>query len=94
MALHSEDTARGVTKVHLLTVYCRVTQFSRVFRCYQFLVILPVLFHAFMNIDICASKITFRSSHRGAAEMNPSRNHEVADSIPGFALWIKNLVLL
>ena len=30
-----------------------------------------------------------RSSHCGAAEMNPTRNHEVAGSIPGLALWVK-----
>ena len=34
------------------------------------------------------------SSHRGAAETNPTRNHEVASSIPGLAPWVKDLVLL
>ena len=34
------------------------------------------------------------SSHPGAAEMNPTRNHEVVGSIPGLAEWIKDLVLL
>ena len=28
-------------------------------------------------------KMHFRSSHRGAVETNPTRNHEVAGSIPG-----------
>ena len=35
----------------------------------------------------------FRSSHRGAAEMNLTRNHEVLDSIPGLAQWVKDLAL-
>ena len=35
----------------------------------------------------------YRSSHHGAAEMNPTRNHEVVDSIPGPAQWVKDLVL-
>ena len=35
-----------------------------------------------------------RSSHHGAAEMNPSRNHEILDLIPGFAKWVKDLTLL
>ena len=35
----------------------------------------------------------FWSSHRGAAEMNPTRNHEVAGSIPGLVQWVKDLAL-
>ena len=35
-----------------------------------------------------------RSSHRGAAEMNPTRNHEVVGLIPGLAQWVKDLALL
>ena len=34
------------------------------------------------------------SSHRGAAEMNPTRNHEVVGLIPGLAQWVKYLALL
>jgi len=33
------------------------------------------------------------SSHRGAIEMNPTRNHEVAGSIPGLAQRVNNPVL-
>ena len=35
-----------------------------------------------------------RSSHRGTAEMNLTRNHEVMDSIPGLAQWVKDPALL
>ena len=31
------------------------------------------------------------SSHSGAVEMNPTRNPEVAVSIPGLAQWVKDL---
>ena len=34
------------------------------------------------------------SSHHGAAEMNPTRNHEVVGSIPGLDQWVKDSVLL
>ena len=32
-----------------------------------------------------------RSSHCGAEEMNPTRNHVVVGSIPGLALWVEDL---
>ena len=34
-----------------------------------------------------------RNSHHGAAEMNPTRNHEVAGLITGLAQQIKNPAL-
>ena len=34
------------------------------------------------------------SSYCGAAEMNPTSNHEVVGSIPGLAQWVKDLALL
>jgi len=39
-------------------------------------------------------KKKMRSSHRGSVETNLTRNHEVVGLIPGFALWLKDLVLL
>ena len=38
-------------------------------------------------------KNQIRSSHRGAAETNLTRNHEVAGWIPGLTEWVKDLVL-
>ena len=34
-----------------------------------------------------------RSSCCGTADTNPTRNHEVAVSIPGFSWWVKDLAL-
>ena len=34
------------------------------------------------------------SSRRGAAEANPTRNHEVAGLIPGLPQWVGDLALL
>ena len=44
------------------------------------------------QFEICIIK-ELGSSHRGAAEMNPTRNHEIVDSIPGLAQWVKDLAL-
>ena len=33
-------------------------------------------------------------SHCGAAETNPTSNHEVSGSIPGLPQWVKDPVLL
>ena len=36
----------------------------------------------------------YQSFRYGTAETNPTRNHEVVDSIPGLAQWVKDLALL
>ena len=35
-----------------------------------------------------------RSSRRGTAETNPTRNHEIAGLVPGLTQWVKDLALL
>ena len=38
-------------------------------------------------------KNRFWSSHRGPAETDPTRNHEVTGSILGLPQWVKDLAL-
>ena len=42
---------------------------------------------------VCQEHTHIWSSHCGAAEMNPTRNHEVAGLIPGLIQWVRDLVL-
>ena len=46
----------------------------------------------FSKLDALLKKCV-GSSHRGAAETNPTRNHEVVGSIPGLVQWVKDPVL-
>ena len=46
-----------------------------------------------VRLSFLMFKMRIRSSHLGAAEMNPTRNHEVAGSIPGLGQRVKDLVL-
>ena len=47
-----------------------------------------------VTISHFRSKNSCWSSHLGAVETNPTRNHEVAGSIPCLAQWVKDLALL
>ena len=50
-----------------------------------------VNFRTKIKIKTCKKKW---SSHCGAAEMNPTSDHEVMGSITGLTQWIKDLALL
>ena len=41
----------------------------------------------------CLQKTHFWSSHHGAVETNPTRNHEVVGSIQGLIQWVKDPAL-
>ena len=51
-----------------------------------------VLWHSLGN-SVQLLKCDWWSSHHGAVEMNPTRKHEVAGSIPGLHQWVKDLAL-
>ena len=47
-----------------------------------------------IGVESVIVQIYLRSSRHGAVEMNLSRNHEVAGSIPGLTQWDEDLALL
>ena len=54
---------------------------------------------SFFTYKIIFHKIVYKAATRGVPIvaqwlMNPTRNHEVTDSIPGLAQWFKDLTLL
>ena len=57
----------------------------------------PIMLETTMGSELPVSgrfkKTLVRSSCHDAAEMNPTRNHEVSGSIPGLAQSVKDLVL-
>ena len=48
----------------------------------------------FLVAALGEKKVKLGSSHHGAAETNPTRNHEVVGLIPGLNQWLKDLALL
>ena len=51
-------------------------------------------FFFLLNEENWKENWSFRSSHRGATEANPTRNHEIVGLMPGLAQWVKVLALL
>ena len=60
----------------------------------------PLMFEEIPMLAFCPSLkvlVVYKivgSSHRGTAEMNLTRNHEVVGAIPGLTQWVKDPALL
>ena len=74
--------------LNLLEIY-RLYVYRLFFAFYTSDNIIDIFFVFFSSL----LNILFRSSRRGTAETNPTRNTEVAGSIPGLAQWVKDLAL-
>ena len=73
--------------MNLLSSEGSIHIFHLFFRLDSFVVVVAVVVVVFVNMK------DFWSSHRGAAETNPTRNHELVGSIPDLTQWVKDLAL-
>ena len=58
-----------------------------------FVLFCPIQILEQINPEYTYKYVNYKSSPRGTAETNLTRNHEVAGSIPGLAQWIKGPAL-
>ena len=85
----TEITAFNCLNRNLLRELCQ-----DVIRIITFIFLRITIKFSFGVVSIFLIKSYLESSHRGSAETNPTRNHEVAGLIPGLAWWVKESVLL
>ena len=85
----------GYNQVIKITIFWKAESHEQVFHVSGVSLFLLLIQTRSKSLLGCVDfkSFSFWSSRCGTAEMNPTRNHEDAGSIPGLAQWVKNPLL-
>ena len=83
------DLMKSMYSIHYIMLFC-LSKLSQLIISFYIIIFPNVLIYSTSGLFNLIFKSRYRSSHCGVVEMNPTRNHEVAGSIPGLTQWVKD----